>query len=126
MSPREWGSLSKNKVGVDHVYRISKLVAGAAVAALSLCAAAQEQPPKLRGQHPQQQQHSTAAKLTPEQKFVFDTVNMAASLPESDPQDRLRVFAGAAGAIGRPRRSSAPPLWHEGVRIESELIRVRQ
>jgi len=108
------------------VYRISKLVAGAAVAALSLCAAAQEQPPKLRGQHPQQQQHSTAAKLTPEQKFVFDTVNMAVSLPESDPQDRLRVLASAADVIAPIDRTMARKLWHEGVRIESELIRVGQ
>lgn len=109
------------------MYRISKLVAGAAVAALSLSAAAQEQPPKLRGQRPQQQQQRSApAKLTPQQKFVFDTVNMAVALPESDPQDRLRVLASAADVVAPIDRNMARKLWHEGVRIESELIRVGQ
>ena len=110
------------------MHRISKLVAGAAVAALSLSAVAQEQPPKLRGQQPQkrQQQRTAPAKLTPQQKFVFDTVNMAVALPESDPQDRLRVLASAADVVAPIDRTMARKLWHEGVRIESELIRVGQ
>lgn len=109
------------------MYRISKLVAGAAVAALSLIAAAQEQPPKLRDQHPQQQkQRSAPAKLTPQQKFVFDTVSMAVALPESDPQDRLRVLASAADVVAPIDRNMARKLWQQGVRIESELIRVGQ
>jgi hypothetical protein len=112
---------------VNYVYRISKLIAGAAVAALSLSAAAQEQPPKLRGQQPQQQkQRSAPAKLTAQQKFVFDTVNMAVALVESDPQDRLRVLASAADVVAPIDRTMARKLWHEGVRIESELIRVGQ
>jgi len=63
-------------------------------------------------------------KLTPEQRFVFDTVNMAVALPQSDPQDRLRVLATAANVISPIDQKVAKTLWHEGVRIESELIQV--
>ncbi|HEY6248642.1 MAG TPA: hypothetical protein VI685_01710 [Candidatus Angelobacter sp.] len=63
-------------------------------------------------------------KLTLEQKFVFDTVNMAVALPQPDPQDRLRVLATAASVISPIDQKIARTLWHEGVRIESELIQV--
>lgn len=63
-------------------------------------------------------------KLTPEQKFVFDTVNMAVSLPQSDPQDRLRVLSTAADVISPIDQKAAKNLWREGARIESELIQV--
>lgn len=100
------------------------LIIGAGLAALSLGAVAQ-QPPKLRPQVPQQQQ-AAPAKLTPQQKFVLDTVNMAVALPESDPQDHLRVLASAADVVSTIDRRMAKKLWREGVRIESELIRVGQ
>lgn len=61
-------------------------------------------------------------KLTPEQKFVLDTVNMAVALPQPDPQDRLRVLATAANVISPIDQKIAKTLWHEGVRVESELI----
>lgn len=102
-----------------------KLIAGAAVAALSLTALAQRETPKLKASRPQQQQ-TAAAKLTPQQKFVLDTVNMAVALPESDPQDRLRVLASAAEVVSTVDRNMAKKLWREGVRIESDLIRVGQ
>lgn len=102
-----------------------KLIAGAAVAALSLTALAQRETPKLKVSRPQQQQ-TAAAKLTPQQKFVLDTVNMAVALPESDPQDRLRVLASAAEVVSTVDRNMAKKLWREGVRIESDLIRVGQ
>lgn len=65
-----------------------------------------------------------AKKLTPEQKFVLDTVTMAVELPQPDPQDRLRVLATAANVISPIDQKIAKTLWHEGVRIESELIQV--
>ncbi len=69
---------------------------------------------------------ATARKLTPQQKFVLDTVNMAVALPQSDPQDRLRVLSTAAGVAGPIDQKLARKLWREGARIESELIQVGQ
>jgi hypothetical protein len=63
-------------------------------------------------------------KLTPQQKFVRDTVQMAVALPQPDPQDRLRVLSVAADVIYPLDQKLAKGLWHEGVRIESELIQV--
>lgn len=108
------------------MYRTKTLIVGAAVMALSLSAWAQQETPKLRGSKPQPQQQTRPAKLTPQQKFVLDTVNMAVALPEPDPQDRLRVLASAADVVSTIDRNMARKLWHEGVRIESDLIRVGQ
>lgn len=108
------------------MYRMKMLIVGAAVAALSLNTLAQQQTPKLRGAATPSKQQGAPAKLTPQQKFVLDTVNMAVSLPESDPQDRLRVLASAADVVSTIDRAMAKKLWHEGVNIESELIRVGQ
>lgn len=47
---------------------------------------------------------------------------MAVALPQPDPQDRLRVLATAANVIFPIDPKIAKALWHEGVRIESELI----
>ncbi|HEX5433200.1 MAG TPA: hypothetical protein VFY05_03095, partial [Candidatus Angelobacter sp.] len=104
---------------------MKKLIAGAAMTALSLVplSAIAQQPPKLKSQVPQQRP-AAPAKLTPQQKFVLDTVNMAVALPEPDPQDHLRVLASAADVVSTVDRNEAKKLWHEGVRIESELIRV--
>jgi hypothetical protein len=104
---------------------MQKLIAGAAMAALSLSALAQRETPKLKAP-PQQTRQTVAAKLTPQQKFVLDTVNMAVALPEPDPQDRLRVLASAAEVVSTVDRTMAKKLWREGVRIESDLIRVGQ
>ncbi len=65
-------------------------------------------------------------KLSPEQKFVVDTVKMAVALPQSDQQDRLRVLAAAAEVVSTIDRKMARGFWSEGTRIESELIRVGQ
>jgi len=65
-------------------------------------------------------------KLTPEQKFVIDTVRMAVALPQPDPQDRLRVLSTAADVVSPIDRKMARSFWQEGVRVESELIRIGQ
>jgi hypothetical protein len=62
--------------------------------------------------------------LTPQQKFVLDTVKLAISLPEPDPQDRLRVLASAANVVSSIDRRMARNLRREGTRIESELIQL--
>ncbi len=108
------------------MYRLNKLIAGAAVALLSLSALAQQETPKLRSSQPKQQKQTAPARLTPQQKFVLDTVNMAVALPEPDPQDRLRVLSSAADVVSTIDAVMAKKLWREGVRIESELIRVGQ
>lgn len=64
--------------------------------------------------------------LSPQQKFVLDTVTMAVALPQSDPQDRLRVLSSAADVVSVVDQKMARGLWKEGVRIESELIRAGQ
>jgi hypothetical protein len=93
------------------------------ILSVGLGAAAQRAPklsakPQPAPQAPQQ--------LTPGQKFVLDTVKMAVALPESDQQDRLRVLSAAADVVSPIDRKMAKSFWSEGVRIESELIRVGQ
>ncbi|HEY1936943.1 MAG TPA: hypothetical protein VGJ33_03315 [Candidatus Angelobacter sp.] len=68
----------------------------------------------------------TATKLTREQKFVIDTVRMAVALPESDQQDRLRVLSTAADVVLPIDKKMAKGFWHEGARIETELVRLGQ
>jgi hypothetical protein len=105
---------------------MQKFILGAAVAGLSLTALAQrEAAPKLKASH-EVKRPSAPAKLTPQQKFVLDTVNMAVALPEPDPQDRLRVLSTAAQVVSTIDRNMAKKLWREGVQVESELIRVGQ
>ncbi len=90
---------------------------------LSLCAAGQGA--NTRAAKPiKKADKASPRKLTPEQKFVMDTVNMAVALPQSDPQDRLRVLSTAASVISPIDRTIAKNLWREGARIESELIQV--
>lgn len=87
---------------------------------LSTAGQGTDKPMAMRSSH----KTPTTKKLTPEQKFVVDTVNMAVALPQPDPQDRLRVLATAADVISPIDQKIAKMLWHEGVRIESELIQV--
>jgi hypothetical protein len=67
-----------------------------------------------------------AVKLTREQKFVIDTVRMAVALPEPDPQDRLRVLSTAADVVSPIDKKMAKNFWHEGARIETDLVRLGQ
>lgn len=66
------------------------------------------------------------AKLTPGQKFVVDTVQMAVALPESDQQDRLRVLSAAADVVSPINKKMAKNFWSEGARIETDLVRLGQ
>ena len=101
-------------------------LAAAVVLGLSLTGMAQQNNPSLPRSKPQTATTTSPAKLTREQKFVIDTVKMAVALPESDPQDRLRVLSTAADVVSPIDKKMARGFWHEGARIETDLVRVGQ
>lgn len=105
-----------------------KLVVSATIVALYLPAVAQQRSPKLVPDPTKKEPATTVTpgKLSPQQKFVMETVKMAVALPQPDPQDRLRVLSTAAYVVSPIDKKMAKGLWREGVRIESELIRVGQ
>lgn len=107
---------------------IHKCLAAVVVLGLSLTGTAQQQnnPSLKRSAKPQASAPSSPAKLTREQKFVIDTVRMAVALPESDPQDRLRVLSTAADVALPIDKKMARGFWNEGARIESDLVRTGQ
>ncbi len=107
---------------------IQRCLAAVVVFGLSLTGTAQQQsnPSLKRSARPQASVQNAPAKLTPGQKFVMDTVRMAVALPEPDPQDRLRVLSAAADVVSPIDRKMAKNFWHEGARIESELVRLGQ
>jgi len=107
------------------VQRIYRHAAAIAVLGLGLNSLAQSAPPKLQSNGPVRVQAQPKT-LTPEQKFVVDTVKMAVALPESDQQDRLRVLSTAAEVVSPIDRKMAKSFWTEGVGIESELVRLGQ
>jgi hypothetical protein len=110
------------------VQNIHKCLAAVVVLGLSLTGMAQQQSnPSLKGSaKPQATRPGSPAKLTREQKFVIDTVRMAVALPESDPQDRLRVLSTAADVVLPIDKKMARGFWNEGARIESDLVRTGQ
>lgn len=107
---------------------IHKCLAAVVVLGLSLAGAAQQQsnPSLKRTAKPQASAPARPAKLTREQKFVIDTVRMAVALPESDPQDRLRVLSTAADVVSPIDKKMARGFWNEGARIETDLVRIGQ
>jgi len=107
------------------VRKMYQCVAGIAVLGLGVGGYAQGASPKLQAKPPAPAQNQSKA-LTREQKFVVDTVRMAVALPQSDQQDRLRVLSTAAEVVSPIDKKMAKGLWSEGVRIESELVRLGQ
>ncbi|MGH9638254.1 MAG: hypothetical protein ACRD72_25750, partial [Candidatus Angelobacter sp.] len=107
---------------------IHKCLAAVVVLGLSLTGMAQQQsnPSLKRSAKTQASAPVVPAKLTREQKFVIDTVKMAVALPESDPQDRLRVLSTAADVVLPIDKKMARGFWHEGARIETDLVRIGQ
>src|SRR6185437_10128984 len=109
------------------VQNIHKSLAAVVVLGLSLTGTAQQQSnPSLKSSAKPQAVPAGPAKLTQEQKFVIDTVKMAVALPESDPQDRLRVLSTAADVVLPIDKKMARGFWNEGARIESDLVRTGQ
>ncbi len=77
----------------------------------------QAQPNKAQSQPAQ-----TQKKLSPHQQFVVDVVRWAVALPESDPQDRLRVLTSATEVVGPVSGALAKQYAREGAKIEAQLI----
>jgi hypothetical protein len=107
---------------------MKRLAIAGAVIGLSLTGRAQTSSPQLSVKQPSAKTPGakTAAAGSPGQKFVMDAVNMAVALPQSDPQDRLRVLSAAAGVASATDPATARKLSREGLQIESELIRSGQ
>ena len=55
-------------------------------------------------------------------KFVLDVVQSAVALPQSDPQDRLRVLNAAASVVAPIDQKLAQKLTQEGIAIETKLV----
>lgn len=55
-------------------------------------------------------------------KFVLDVIRSAVSLPQADPQDRLRVLVSAARLARSVSPSLARALAEEGAGIETQLV----
>ena len=55
-------------------------------------------------------------------KFVLDVVHNAVSLPESDPQDRLRVLSQAVSLVSPIDQKLAQRFAKEGTAIETKLL----
>ncbi|PYP90048.1 MAG: hypothetical protein DMG65_12550 [Candidatus Angelobacter sp. Gp1-AA117] len=108
------------------MYRSNSAFIVLVLAALSLLANAQQHNPAVGNKASRKPVQESPRKLTPQQQFVLDTVKMAVALPEPDPQDRLRVLASAANVLLPIDQKLAKNLWREGVRIESELVRLGQ
>lgn len=104
---------------------ICRCLAAVVVLGLSLTGMAQQNSAK-NPSKPQASAPAGASKLTPEQKFVIDTVKMAVALQESDPQDRLRVLSSAADVVSPIDKKMARAYWSEGARIETDLVRTGQ
>ncbi|HKD44416.1 MAG TPA: hypothetical protein VKD24_02070 [Candidatus Angelobacter sp.] len=105
---------------------ITRLAAASVALGLSLSGLAQATNPQIsnsRTSGNSSAKTKAPVALTPQQRFVIDTVEMAVELPESDPQDRLRVLSSAATTIAPVDRARAKSIWREAAEIESELIR---
>src|SRR5436305_7083860 len=125
-SPHRWVSI-KQIWSLRAVQNKQKFLTAVVVLGLSLTGTAQQQSnPSLPRSKPQAAATTSPAKLTREQKFVIDTVKMAVALPESDPQDRLRVLSTAADVVSPIDKKMARGFWHEGARIETDLVRIGQ
>lgn len=104
-----------------------RLLIGLLNIGLAAGAMAQSSPLGAAGKAPKKTAAAPAArKLSAQQQFVLDTVKMAVALPQPDPQDRLRVLATAANVVSPIDQKMAREFWREGVRIESDLVKIGQ
>src|SRR5438309_10713868 len=63
------------------------------------------------------------ARVTAQRQFVLNVVRSAVALPQSDPQDRLRVLGSAAGVVLPFAPAMARDFTREGARLEAEIVR---
>ncbi|MGC2107913.1 MAG: hypothetical protein WA655_00255 [Candidatus Korobacteraceae bacterium] len=81
--------------------------------------AAQTPTPPLK---PDSAKAATSTKQETRQKFVLDVVHSAVSLPQPDPQDRLRVLYAAANVVAPIDNKMAQQFAKEGTAIETKLV----
>ncbi len=92
-------------------------------AALSVTSAAQDAAVGTRLARPKPDTKPPAeTKQQARQKFVLDVVNSAVALPQSDPQDRLRVLNAAVTVVAPIDQKLAQRLAKEGTAIETKLV----
>ncbi len=65
---------------------------------------------------------TSTAKEQSRQKFVLDVVHSAVGLPQSDPQDRLRVLFAAANVVSPIDQKLTQQFAREGTAIETKLV----
>lgn len=71
---------------------------------------------------PTSRSKADVGKLDSRQQFAVDAVRLAVALPQSDPQDRLRVLVSASNVIGPIKPGMARQFSKEGLQIEQEMI----
>lgn len=87
---------------------------------------AQAERPHVRPKAKPMKAKPATAQQNESKKFVMDVVTAAVALPQSDPQDRLRVLNSALGVTGRSQPKLTAKLAGEAVQIESGLIAAGQ
>lgn len=65
---------------------------------------------------------TTASAPDSRQKFVLDVVHSAVGLPQTDPQDRLRVLYAATNVVAPVDKKLAQQFAREGTAIETKLV----
>ena len=86
-------------------------------------AVAQSSPPGAKAAGPSMPSNAKpTSKQEARQKFVLDVVHSAVALPESDPQDRLRVLTEAVNVVAPIDAKLAQQLAKEGTAIETKLV----
>jgi hypothetical protein len=66
--------------------------------------------------------HAVSPKEKSRQKFVLDVVHSAVALPQSDPQDRLRVLYAATNVVAPVDEKLAQQFAREGTSLETKLV----
>lgn len=95
------------------------------IAALPTTAASQSSPSKSANAKTVTLAANSAAASSKEQsrqKFVLDVVHSAVGLPQSDPQDRLRVLYAATNVVAPIDQKLAQLLAREGTSLETKLV----
>ncbi len=90
---------------------------------LATGAFAQSTPPGAKVAGPSQPAATKpSSKELAREKFVLDVVHSAVALPESDPQDRLRVLSEAVNVVEPIDAKLAQQFAREGTSIETKLV----
>ncbi len=95
------------------------------IATLPITAASQSSPARLANAKtgtPAANSAAASSKEQSRQKFVLDVVHSAVGLPQSDPQDRLRVLYAATNVVAPIDQKLAQQFAREGTSLETKLV----